>query len=360
MISELLIKNGTVWNGEDFIKQDVLIKNGIIFKIRDRIYDDVRNVFDARNMIISSALIDAHTHIKGISPDSIGINAEKISYPFGVTTLIDASAEQGNKSELLKEECDISVFAEATIKDNKADFSFAEKIISKYKEKVIGLKVYFDKTFVNVWDATPLKEICEYSAKNNLKVMVHTTNSPVSLLEIVDSLNKGDIIAHAYHGGKNNASECDYESLKKAKEKGIYIDASLAAHYHIDYRVFGDSLKHNITPDVISSDATKELEFFGGVKYGLLLCMSILETLGLDKTSVFKAVTVNPVQMLNLKDKQRYIRVGDTADIAVLEYEKCDICLTDRFGNDVHLTKQLKCVLTVSDGKIVYRLKNNH
>lgn len=354
MISELLIKNGTVWNGEDFIKQDVLIKNGIIFKIRDRIYDDVRNVFDARNMIISSALIDAHTHIKGISPDSIGINAEKISYPFGVTTLIDASAEQGNKSELLKEECDISVFAEATIKDNKADFSFAEKMISKYNEKLIGLKVYFDKSFVNVWSVDPLKEICEYSSKNNLKVMVHTTNSPVSMLKIAETLNNGDIISHAYHGGDNNASVNYYKGLKLAKEKGIYVDSALAAYYHIDYSLFKDSLNYDITPDIISSDITKDLEFFGGVKYCLPLCMSILENLGLDKKSVFKATTVNPARIFGLKNKG-YLKEGNKAEISIFKYEKCNIEIKDRFDNKMHIKNLLKCVLTISNGNVMFR-----
>lgn len=137
-------------------------------------------------------------------------------------------------------------------------------MISQYGEKFIGLKVYFDKTFVDVWDIDSIKEICEYSAKNKLKVMVHTSNSPVSMLEIVDALNSGDIISHAFHGGENDASFNNFEALKKAKEKGVFVDSALSAYYHINYSVFKNSLRYNIIPDIISTDITKELEFFNG------------------------------------------------------------------------------------------------
>lgn len=354
MIGELLIKNGTVWDGESFLKQDVLITNGFISKIQNNITDRVEKIFDAKDMIISCGFMDSHTHIKDISPNSIGIDYEKISYPFGVTALIDASAEQGNIQTLSNKNCNISVFCEARIKDNKADFAFAEKILSQYREKVIGLKVYYDTSFVNTWDTAPLKEICEYAAKNNLRVMVHTTNSPVSMLDIVNALNKGDIISHAYHGGENNTSLNGYEALKKAKEKGVFIDSALAAFYHIDYSVFKYSIKHNITPDIISSDLTKDLEVFGGEKYGLPLCISILEALGLDRKSAFKAVTVNPARLLKTSDYKGSLMVGALADIAVFKNENCDLNLKDKFGNEIQLDKQLKCVLTILNGKIVF------
>ena len=48
------------------------------------------------------------------------------------------------------------------------------------------------------------------------------------MAEICETLRKGDIITHAYHGGNRNCAEDEFKCLKKAKESGIYIDAGMA------------------------------------------------------------------------------------------------------------------------------------
>ena len=354
MSNDILIRGGTVWNGVDFSRCDILVKDGVITKIENSIKEKAEIEIDARNMIVSSGLIDLHTHIKDISPDSIGIEAKKISYPFGVTYLVDASASQGSESVISYTDRAISVLAEVKIINNKADFSYAEEVMSAYKDKVIGLKVYFDTSFVDVWNTEPLKDICKYAKDRNLFVMVHTTNSPVSMLEIVDTLNKGDIISHAFHGGENNCSDDAFECLKKANEKGIYTDAALCAYYHIDYSVFRKAITYGEYPYIISSDITKDLELISGEKYGLTVCMSILQELGLDDLNVFKAVTVNPASVLKTKTNKGYLRVGDLADIAVFKYEDSNIKLKDRSNNKIELKKCLKCVLTVINNQVIY------
>ncbi len=352
---EFLIRGGTVWDGTGFSKRDILIKNGIIVKIEACIKEKAEHEFDAENGIVSSGLVDAHTHMKGISPDSIGIPAENISYPFGVTHLVDASAYQGNAAFLSNVDGNISVLAEARIVDNQAEFSCVEKMMSSYKDKLIGLKVYFDKTFVNVWNTQPLKEICSYAKRHGLFVMVHTTNSPVSMLDIVDALNEGDVISHAFHGGDNNASANGFESLKRAKEKGIYTDAALSTYYHIDYSIFQQAVKQGIYPDIISSDITKEQEFVSSEqKYGLPICMSILQRLGLDTANAFRAVTVTPAALLKTKANQGFLKIGDVADIAVFQLENGNVGLTDTANNKIEVQKYWECVLTITDGHVVY------
>ena len=48
--------------------------------------------------------------------------------------------------------------------------NFAKMMNDKAKE--LGIKVYFDTTISEVTDVTPLKEICEFARKRNLKVHV--------------------------------------------------------------------------------------------------------------------------------------------------------------------------------------------
>lgn len=79
--------------------------------------------------------------------------------------------------------------------------------------------------------------------------------------------------------------------------------------------------------------------------------MSVLEILGLRKTDVFKAVTINSANILDIKKDTRYLRENTIADIAVLKYKDCDFNISDRFDNIVHIEKMYKCVLTICNGK---------
>lgn len=350
--NRILIRNGTVWDGNALYKSDILICGGIITKISNSIDENADFCFDAENMIVSSGLTDFHTHIKGISPEHIGIDYEKISYLFGVTHLVDASAEIGDINSILNSNIDISVLARVHIFGNKADFTLTEEILEKYSDKVIGLKVYLDTTFTEVADACPLAEICEYARKRNLFLTVHTANSPISMLEVVNTLSKGDIISHAFHGGKNNAAENDFTALKTAKAKGVLLDGAFSVGYHIDYSIFKDAVNIGFLPDIISTDITKEQEYIGKEKYGLATCMSIAEKCGMSKEEIFKAVTVNPARMISGKNNGGYITVGDKADISVFKKVQSNLQITDRYNNSVILDSTYKCVLNVFENEL--------
>lgn len=179
--NRILIRNGTVRDGNALYKSDILICGGIISKISKSINDNADFCFNAENMIVSAGLTDFHTHIKGISPEHIGIDYENISYPIGVTHLIDASAEIGDINNVLNSNVDISVLARVHIFGNKADFTLTEEILEKYSDKVIGLKVYLDTSFTEVTDVRPLAEICKYARKRNLFVAVYSLLSMVCL-----------------------------------------------------------------------------------------------------------------------------------------------------------------------------------
>ena len=352
--NRILIRNGTVWDGSALYKSDILICGGIISKISKSIDESADFCLNAENMIVSAGLTDFHTHIKGISPEHIGIDYEKISYPFGVTHLVDASAEIGDINNILNSNIDISVLARVHIFGNKADFSLTEEILEKYSHKVIGLKVYLDINFTEVADARPLAEICKYARKRNLFVTVHTTNSPISMLEIVNTLSKGDIISHAFHGGKNNAAENDFIALKTAKAKGVLLDGAFSVGYHIDYSIFKAAVSKGFLPDIISTDITKEQEYIGNERYGLTVCMSIAEKLGMTLQEVLTAVTCNPARLIKNPNNQGYLKIGEKAEIAVIKREAKNLEISDTQNNNISINNAFNCVLTVNGNKVRY------
>ena len=152
-----------------------------------------------------------------------------------------------------------------------------------YKGKVAGIKVYFDTAISDVLDISPLKEITEFAHENNLIVMVHSSNSPVPMAEMVSVLKKGDILTHAYHGGVHNASEDCYECLKIAKEKGVITDTGFAGNIHANFGVLRGAAETGCVPDCISTDITKFNAYKRGGRYGMTMCMSMAGELGMKE-----------------------------------------------------------------------------
>ncbi len=133
---DILIKNGRIWNGIEFLiaGDSVAIKDGIIAKIGS-ISDDEDVVIDAKSSIISPGLVDIHTHIKGCSCDDFGVPIEAVCYPNGVTTVADASAENiMGKTHLDNMWLNSYVFIATNVKDNTFDSNRIDALLNAYQD----------------------------------------------------------------------------------------------------------------------------------------------------------------------------------------------------------------------------------
>lgn len=354
-MGKILIKNGRVWDGEKFFFADILTNNKLIEKIEPHISDKADYIFDADGKIVSAGLVDIHVHLKGIASEKFGIQAEMSSLPFGVTAVNDAGSILGDKTLLDSFAVKNTVFVGTNIKNNHASFVNTEKYLEKYGDKAIGIKVYFDKTNSEVFDITPLKEVCNYAKSKNLKVMVHCSNSPTSMSEIIEALSSGDILTHPYHGGENSCLDNDFEAFKIAKAKGVVIDAGFAGNVHTDFKNFEKSIKSGFLPDTISTDITCLSAYKRGGRYGMTMCMSIAKTLGMNEEDIFKASTSTPAKILGKENEWGSIKVGRIADIAVFDYTNESFDLTDNAVNIVKSDMGYRCILTICDGQMVYK-----
>ena len=247
------------------------------------------------------------------------------------------------------------VFASTGIKNNTPDFDRVDRWLNEYGEKAIGLKVYFDTNVEDVVDISPLRQICDYAHARDLKVMVHSSGSPVKMSEILDTLGKGDILTHSFHGGQNNASEDSFECIKRAKDRGVVIDSGFAGHVHTDFSILKEAISCGVFPDTISTDITKFSAYTRGGRYGMTMCMNIAKELGMNEEAIFKASTSIPAKVLGKENEWGSLAVGRAADIAVFAYTDEGFDLTDKAGNRICSNEGYRCVLTVSDGQVVYR-----
>ena len=351
-MARILIKKGRVWDGEKFFFADILTDGKVIAKIENNIYDKADYIFDAEGKIVSAGLVDIHVHMKGIASDDFGIEPQMSSFPFGVTAVNDAGSANGDRALLDSFAVKNTVFVGTEIRRNHADFTFTEKLLQKYGDKAIGIKVYFDKTLTEVSDITPLKEICDYASKKGLKVMVHCSNSPTSMAEIVKTLSSGDILTHIYHGGESSCCDNDFEAFKLAKQKSVVLDTGFAGHVHTDFLNLKKSIKAGFLPDTISTDITRLSAYQRGGRYGMTMCMSMAHTVGLSEENIFRAVTSQPAKVLG--KEWGYLKEGRCADIAVFDYTDESFDLTDNAQNRLNCNTGYRCVLTVADGQIIY------
>lgn len=354
-MKKILIHGGRIWDGEKFFYADILTKDEKIVKISDKIYEDADIIFNAEGKTVSAGLVDAHMHMRGISSNQWGAPVDISCFPFGVTAACDAAGFNGDSMLLNSFMVKNTVFVCPQFNENGTDFNNTELMLKKYGNKAIGIKVFFDTSHPNIRDINPLKDVLAFARSNNLIVMVHSSNSPVKMADILSVLDKGDILTHAFHGGKNNASLDELESMKEAKQKGVVIDAGLAGCVHTDFSIFKSAIGCGVVPDIISTDITRWSAYTRGGRYGMTMCMSIAKTLGMCDKDIFRAVTSNPAKALGKDAEWGYLKVGRCADIAVLDYTNEVFNLTDNAGNNIHNSKGYRCILTLSNGQIVYK-----
>ena len=354
-MSKILLKNGRIWDGEKFYHSDILICDNKIERISENICEKAEFIYDAKGKTVSAGLVDAHMHMKGISSDMYGISADTATLPFGVTAAADGSACMGDETLLNCFNVKACVFVCSSIKNNDAYFENAEKMMMGYNNKVVGIKAYYDSQAFEVYDIQPLIKIVEFARKNKLTVMIHCSNSPVEIVEIVNVLGKGDILTHAFQGTTKNAAYDNFKALAEARNKGVYIDAGMAGHVHTDIKIFGDAIKQGFCPDIISTDITRCSAYIRGGRYGMTMCMSIAKKLGMREEDIFKAVTSTPAKALGKENEWGYLNAGRTADISVFDFVDEGFDLTDNAGTRLNNNTGYRCILTVADGQIIYK-----
>ncbi len=352
-MSRILIKNGKVFDGKAFKLSDVLIFCNKIAEIKENINETADFIYDAKGDYVSAGFVDIHSHIFGVSSENFGTPADSSFFPFGVTAGVDAGACQGKQNILDSFKMKSGVFVSLGFNEGKLNFDTTEKLLNNYGDKVLGIKFCLDEKSYPFCKGVHLKQAVDFAEKQGHILMVHCSNTPISMEEIVDVLRKGDIITHTYHGGVNNCLVNNFTPLKRAKEKGVILDVGMAGHIHTDFNVLKTAVEQGFKPDTISTDLTKLSAFTRGGKYGMTLCMSVLYECGMSDEEIFKAVTVNPAKAV-LKEWGS-LNVGDRADITVIALTDMPFCFD--YGNTNHLSgkRTFDCKLTICDGTVVYR-----
>jgi dihydroorotase len=372
---DLLLKGGKVVD-KAFPAEgrlDIGIKGEVITEVKpDLNPKDAKRVIDVSGSIVSPGLIDFHAHAF-LEAKELGQETDPTCLSTGVTTLLDAGSSgaatfEGFK-EFLIDRAQTRLLAFLHISSiGLADLSVGEstylpflnpqraaEMAKKYPGAILGIKVRVQKENVGANGLEPLRLAKQAAAlAGGLPTMVHVTDPPVPLSQILELLGPGDIVSHFFHGrgmGILDEKKRVSDPVRKARERGFIFDIGHGRN-HLNFTVARRALDEGFLPDTISSDLTRKGK--ASVVRNLLHCLSKFLTLGMDLPTVLACATTNPARILKKEGVIGTLKEGACADIAVLSLESGDFDFEDCDGNTLNGQRRLSCRYTIRGGKLLW------
>lgn len=346
----LVIKNARIIDPmkcADF-NGDILIENGKISKIdHDISKENASFVIEDKNIIVTPSLVDMHTHVfldvtpLGVLPDIVGVN-------MGVGILVDAGSagaytfEDFKKNVICKSRTKVYEFlniAKEGLKKgtgelsdyNNIDIEANKKVILNNREFIKGIKVRASASVVGNLGIRPVKIAKEFAKEMELPLMVHIGNAPPELKDILNLLDKGDIITHIYHGKQGGLFNPDGTVLKEALdayERGVLFDVGHGTS-SFNFKVAQKAFSLDIKPYTAGTDIYNQN--INGPVYSLTTTLTKLVNLGLSLGEVVTLATINPRTILGIENYP--IETGCKAELTVMQKIDGQYLLIDSDGN---------------------------
>ena len=370
---DLIIRGGRVMDpasGTDGL-MDVGVKEGKIVGMGDLSACSAAAQVDASGCLVTPGLIDMHAHIAPLS--AIGIPADAACLPGCVTTVGDGGSTGCANYPLLRpglmglivtpkiflhvSSAGLAGFRALQENIDPACFDRAGimRLVEKYPEEIVGLKIRIGTETTGALGLSPLKAAREIAGEIGLPLMVHCTNPPAPMAEVLSCLEKGDILTHAYHGvGHTLLEEGGFAALRKARQRGVYMDVGDACK-HISFPVMRRALEEGLGPDSISSDSTDRGYFNPQGSFSLLFCVSKWLNLGMPLMEAVACVTSHPAREMGIGHSAGALSPGRDADIAVMRLEEKKTRFFDGAGETLEGSQLLRPMMTVKAGKVAFR-----
>jgi dihydroorotase len=305
---------------------------------------------DASGLLVVPGLVDLHTHVyAGVVP--LAVPADQAAMTAGVTTMVsagDAGAHtidgfrhlvvHQNRTRVVAF-LHISVIGLAGWPTGEAldrdylDVDAATRAIAANRDIVVGIKVRQSAPeVVGSNGLEPLRRALRVGERTELPVMVHIGAAPEPLAVILEMLRPGDVVTHCFTSSGNGIVEGGIliPAAGRARDRGVIFDVGHGVG-SFDYEFAEIAARAGFWPDCISTDL-HTLSASGSMR-DLPLTMSKFLNLGMELSSVIRATTQRPAQIINQPASLGRLEVGGAADIAVLELVSGDFEFADTFGH---------------------------
>lgn len=329
---------------------------------------------DATGKLVLPGLIDFHTHVYwGGTP--LGVNPDVLAPSSGVTTWVDAgSAGAGNVEGLVRHVVDrspltIRFFVHVSyiglvpvgqmslrfgeLFDHRlADARACLREVERYREHVVGIKARLGHGSTGPNSMDSLRVARSLGDATGLPVMIHVSDPPPLLGDVLDHLVAGDIVTHCFTPGMMGILDRHGKVLPAvwaARERGVLFDVAHGAG-SFAFEVAERALDQGFLPDIISSD----LHAYNadGPVFDLPTTMAKFQAMGLSFDEVLERCTVAPARVLG-DDRKGSLRVGADGDVVVARRERFDLVLGDASGAIRRHGERLEIDRTIAGGEVL-------
>ena len=377
MARKIIIKNGHVIDPANAVNAV-----GNVYIDTDRLVEafpeEAANlVIDATGKYVFPGLIDFHTHLFYKSTE-IGINPDTSMLCQGVTTAVDAGSFGASNVEAFVDNiinrCDTTVqayleFCSAgmpTMKYHenfdpaKWDMKMMPYYLKKYKDVLLGLKIRMSKPLLGPNGAEIFRKAVKTAHELGANICVHTTDPSVSMAEVAELLEKGDVLAHVFHGTGANEGDTIIDAdgkvnqaIIEAQARGVVMDAANGGN-HWKFAVAEKALAQGFLPDIISTDITVKTLYKDPV-FSLPFIMSKYLMLGMSVEQIIERVTINPARLMRGEERYGTLSVGSLADVAIFDIIDKEVTYSDTANEKRTGKKVFLPLMTFKGGEIVYR-----
>lgn len=351
---------------------DVRVRDGLITEVAAGLSPDGDAVLDVSGRLVLPGLIDLHAHCFAGAAD-FGPRTDDIARSTGVTTWIDGGSAGAGTFEGMREFVlsrsrvrmlaflNISAIGLAYLKIGElnhlayADVDAAVGAARDHADLILGIKVRNQLEVVGDAGLEPLRRAVRAADAIGGRVMLHCTNPPVPLADLLALLRPGDVVSHFLHGrGHGILDEKGKVSrdVRAARERGVVFDVA-HGRMHVNFPVVRAAFAEGFYPDTISSDLTTGGA--AGCVKDLPTTMGKFLSLGMPLADVVRAVTAAPARVIGRAGKLGTLRPGTVADVAVYALEEGSFDYEDAHGQHITGRQRFVPALTLRAGEVWWR-----
>ncbi|MFB3920292.1 MAG: amidohydrolase/deacetylase family metallohydrolase [Terriglobia bacterium] len=365
---DLLLKGGHVIDPANKVDavRDVGVTGDKIARVAENIPTaEAKKVVDVSGYYVTPGLVDIHSHVFVEDPGGWGIYPDLSTFPYGVTTVVDAGSSGWKNFEVFKarviDKSKVRVLAFLNIvgvgMDPVGEQSILEmdarptaEMIKKFPQILVGVKAAHYRG--PEWEG--VDRAFEAGNLANVPVMVDFQPQPTRTYAdlLLKHMRPGDLHTHMYAQHipllDENGRVNDY--VREARKRGVLFDLGHGAG-SFWFRIAAPATQQGFWPDSISTDLHQHSYLIP--QANMVNCMSKILNLGMPLEEVIYRSTVTPAREIK-RPELGTLTEGGVADIAVLELKQGKFGFVDSGHARHDGTQKLRCMMTVRAGKIVW------
>ncbi|MGH7355062.1 MAG: amidohydrolase/deacetylase family metallohydrolase [Candidatus Rokuibacteriota bacterium] len=351
---------------------DVRVRDGLVAAVGANLAPDGDTVVDVSGRLVLPGLIDLHAHCF-IGGADFGPRTDDIARSTGVTTWVDGGSTGAGTFEGMREWVlsrsrvrmfaflNISAIGLMYLKIGElnhlayADVDAAVGAGRDHADLIVGIKVRNQLEVVGDAGVEPLRRAVRAADAIGGRVMIHCTNPPVPMAELLALLRPGDIVSHFLHGRGHGVLDDRgqvREEVRAARERGVIFDVA-HGRMHVKFPIARAAIAQGFYPDTISSDLTSGGA--AGCVKDLPTTMGKFLNLGMPLAEVVRAVTAAPAKAIGREGRLGTLAPGAVADVAVLGLEDGRFDFEDAHGEHMAGPQRFVPALTLRAGEIWWR-----